>query len=159
MTATGIRFSRKETRQLAEEAEAAGFVYVGDDTKGHAEFAHPTGIRLSLSETPAHGQIKRIRDIIARATGTRRGSFDRQAQRDRQATANAARRQREADLEAAQTEWLNRPLPTDDRNLVAAAVAVVKRHRRNGQPQPAGADLIRLAERELERARAHGDQH
>jgi hypothetical protein len=71
-----IRFSRKETRKLAKEAEDAGFVYVGDDSKGHAEFEHPTGVTLSLSETPGNGQIKRVRDIIARATGKQRGPYD-----------------------------------------------------------------------------------
>lgn len=79
------RFAKKDTRKLAEEAVEAGFVYLGDDSKGHAQFLHAdSGYNLSLSETPGHGQIKRVRDIIARATGRRRGGFDRAAQRRRQ---------------------------------------------------------------------------
>lgn len=80
------RFSRKETRQLAQEAVDAGFVYVGDDTKGHAQFYHAeSGFNLSLAETPGHGQIQRVRRIIARASGKARGKFDRESQRARQA--------------------------------------------------------------------------
>jgi hypothetical protein len=77
MSDLGIRFSHKETRQLAEEANEAGFVYVDDDAKGHALLLHPSGVKLSLSETPGHGQIKRVRATIAKATGTRRGSTKR----------------------------------------------------------------------------------
>src|SRR5690242_11937222 len=80
------RFAKKDTRKLAEEAIEAGFVYVGDDTKGHSQFLHAdSGFNLSLSETPGRGQIKRVRDIIARATGHRRGGFDRAKQRQKQA--------------------------------------------------------------------------
>jgi hypothetical protein len=92
------RFSRKETRQLADELLEAGFVYVDDDSKGHACFVHAdSGFSVSLSETPGHGQIKRVRTIIGRATGHRPEKFNRQRQRERQAALKDVTR-RDADL-------------------------------------------------------------
>lgn len=92
------RFSRKETRALAQEAESAGFVYAGDDSKGHARYVLPAPCArhqtpmcdklvcsISLAETPASGQLKAVRDKIRRLTGHgTRGSRNANAARERQ---------------------------------------------------------------------------
>lgn len=90
MTAATPRFARKETRQLARKLDEAGFVYVGDDGKGHPQYLHPSGVSCGLSQTPHGGQQQYIERAIAKAIGPTRGKFDRQAQRDRQAALRRA---------------------------------------------------------------------
>jgi hypothetical protein len=94
------RFSRKEARELAAELDEAGFTYVDDDSKGHACFVHAdSGYSVSLSETPGHGQIQRVRRIIANATGRRPEKFNRARQRERQAALRDVTR-RDAEMRA-----------------------------------------------------------
>lgn len=81
-----IRFARKETRQLAHEAEEAGFVF--HETNNHGGYVYrypPTDETIVLWGTPSHGQIARIRRDIRRITGESRGRFDPQARRNRAA--------------------------------------------------------------------------
>jgi hypothetical protein len=111
MTAETPRFANKEARQLAAELAQAGFVYLGDDSKGHALYFHAaSGIHCPLWTTPRGGQTKRVRYAIAKATGDRRGGFDRTKQRgriqraSRDADAEAAARRAEADSIGARKE-------------------------------------------------------
>lgn len=147
---TSPRFARKETRDLAKEAEAAGFVYSGDDSKGHARYVLPTACAqhntahceknpcsISFAETPRSGQIKQTRTKIRALTGAgKRGSYDpRRAQQRRDAA-----KQRERDTIAAANREIERiqaardaaAAAAENRRIAENAVKVMAEARRNG---------------------------
>ncbi|MCD2153451.1 hypothetical protein LQL77_06970 [Rhodococcus cerastii] len=74
------RFSQKDVRQFADQLVAHGFIYDGDDTKGHARFVFPgSSSSITLPETPRGQRWRQVKWNDAQQITGRRvdAKFDR----------------------------------------------------------------------------------
>lgn len=88
------RHAHKQVRQAADYLKSVGFEFDNVDTNGHPAYRWPaTGETVTLPTTPnGHMWFANVKTRAAKIAGVqRRGSFDRAAQRHRQATSKAGR--------------------------------------------------------------------